>query len=178
MSCFSEIALSRNGVGSLWCSASSNRATQAYSVLAENSELRAGFFSTFSATAAFFATDDLRNSSNARPGVMFDHVQPALLLVRPGPPAGPLVPVIFDRGRTRPAADARVPLVVQRVVRDVVLQDELPHVLLGPPQERVHLHEIELRVPLNNGGRLAVVSLVAADGTDPGVVPLHRVPQR
>src|SRR3954470_1861150 len=59
MSCFSEMAFRRRGVGSLWYSASSSRATQAYSVLAENSELRAGFRSTFSATG-FFATTALR----------------------------------------------------------------------------------------------------------------------
>ena len=42
-------------------------------------------------------------------------------------------------------------------VRDVVIQEELPHVPLRPAQERVHLHELELRVPLNDARDLAVV---------------------
>src|SRR5262249_44718344 len=90
------------------------------------------------------------------------------------PAAGPLVAIFFDRGRARPAADARVALVVKRIVRHFVIENELPNVLLGPAQKRVDLHQVEFRIPLNRARGLAVFRLVAANGADPGRVPPYR----
>src|SRR6266566_1259427 len=59
--------------------------------------------------------------------LVFDHVQPALLLDGAGPAARAVVLAVADRPGARPAADAWVTLVVQRVVGDVVLVDEAPH---------------------------------------------------
>src|SRR5437870_5144648 len=58
--------------------------------------------------------------------VVLDQVQAALLLGRARPAAVAFVLPGPHRLGARPAADAREPLVVQRVVRHVVLQDELP----------------------------------------------------
>ena len=58
--------------------------------------------------------------------------RPHSFFTLPGPAAGAVVLAGGDGARARPAADARVALVVQRVVRHVVLHDERPHVLLRP----------------------------------------------
>src|SRR6185312_13072275 len=99
-----------------------------------------------------------------------DDVQSALFLDRTGPAAGTLVLALADRGRARPATDARITLIVQRVVRDVVPEDEVPHVLARPRQERIDLHETELGVPLHDARRGAMGCLIATDGTDPCLV--------
>src|SRR5262249_39478989 len=39
--------------------------------------------------------------------------------------------------RARPAADARIALVVKRVVRHIVFGNKSPHILVGPAQERI-----------------------------------------
>src|SRR5262249_43182777 len=117
-------------------------------------------------------------SSDSAPPLVFDDVQPALLLHSPGPAAGALVLALRDGPRAGPAADARVVAVVQRVVRDAVLEDEVPDVLPRPAQQRVHLHQAELRVPLHDPRDRSVLRLVAADRTDPGVVTHHGPPQR
>src|SRR5262249_2155860 len=77
-----------------------------------------------------------------------------------------------------PAANARIALVVERIVRHVMLEDKRPDVLLGPLQERVDLHQAEFGVPLDNAGAGAVGRLVAADRTDPGVVAGDGAAQR
>src|SRR5689334_23277685 len=48
------------------------------------------------------------------------HVQPALLLGGPRPPAGPFVLAGHHRPCARPAADRRVVVIVQGIVRNVV----------------------------------------------------------
>src|SRR5262245_17262177 len=115
--------------------------------------------------------------SDPRPFLVFDHVQAALLLLRPGPAAGAVVAALLHGGGARPATDARVALVVKRVVRHVVVNDELPDVVLGPPQERVHFHEVELGVPLDHASGMAVLGLVAANSADPRGVSLNRPAQ-
>src|SRR5262249_43370402 len=104
---------------------------------------------------------------------MLDDVQSALLLDLPRPAAGPLVLAVGDRPCAGPAADARVILIVQGVVRHPVLQYEPPHLALRPAQERIDLHQLELSIPLDDGCLATVLGLVLADGADPGVVSLH-----
>src|SRR5688572_20991115 len=102
-------------------------------------------------------------SLNAAPIPDLDDVQPAFLLRRPRPPAGAFVGPLADGGRAGPAADARIALVVQRVVGDAVVEDETPHVALRPRQQRVDLHQGKLLVPLNDASDRPVPRLVAAD---------------
>src|SRR5437660_1783483 len=104
----SAIALMRTGWGEPWLAASSSMATQAYSALAETL------------------------MSDAAASLVLDDVQAALFLRQARPAAGPLVFALGDRPGAGPAADARVALVVQRVIGHVMLQDEVPHVALGP----------------------------------------------
>src|SRR4051794_38220916 len=74
------------------------------------------------------------------PPLVLDHMEAALLLHRPRPAAGALVLTRRHGPRARPAADARVVLVVQRVVRHVMPHDEVPPLLARPGQQRVQLH--------------------------------------
>src|SRR5262249_51165445 len=113
-----------------------------------------------------------RFSSNAAAVADLDDVQAAFLLRRARPAPGALVGPGFDRDGTWPATDARVAVVVQRVVGDVVLEDEVPHVLLRPAHQGVDLDQGELGVPPDDAGLRPVLGLVAANGADPGVVPL------
>src|SRR5262245_6771514 len=79
-----------------------------------------------------------------------DDVQAALFLLRPRPPAGALVFPVTDRAGAGPAADARVVLIVERIIRHPMLDDVTPHVLLRPAQKWVDLHQVEFGVPLNH----------------------------
>src|SRR5260370_26804605 len=105
---------------------------------------------------------------NPSAALHLDHVQPALLLFRAGPAAGPFVVAVGDRLGAGPTTDTGVALVMQRIVRNLVLQDERPHVLLGPCQQGVDLHEVELRVPLNDRRRRTIRCLVTPDAAQPG----------
>src|SRR5437763_16662500 len=98
-------------------------------------------------------------------------VEPALGLARAAPAPGALG---LARGRgagARPAPDARVTPIEQRVVRDAVLADVAPHVSTAPVREREHFQD---RPP----GDLVVLEqlrrrprggLVLPHGADPGV---------
>src|SRR5207245_8203299 len=62
-------------------------------------------------------------------------VDPALYLAGAGPTSGPFGLACMDRPGARPATDRRVPLVVERVVGDVVLEEVVPDVLARPRHE-------------------------------------------
>src|SRR4051794_10369005 len=108
--------------------------------------------------------------SDAAAAVMLDDMEAALFLAGAPPAAGPLVLPRADGGGAWPAADARIAAIVQRIVRDLVTQDEVPHVLLGPRQERIDFDEAEPHVPFDHRGAAAIVGLVLANGADPGVI--------
>src|SRR5437762_650412 len=101
-----------------------------------------------------------------------ERVQPAFGLATAAPPSRPLG--LAGRGGpgARPATDARVTLVEQRVVGNAVLADVAPHVGPAPPGERedfddgvaVHL------VVLDQLGGPTGVGLVLPHRADPGVV--------
>ncbi len=80
-------------------------------------------------------------------------------------PSGPRGPTPGD-GAVR-AADRRVALVVERVVRQVVLGDVAPHVLVGPVGERVELPQAVLGVPGELGRAGARRRLVAPQARRP-----------
>src|SRR5215510_6315924 len=97
-------------------------------------------------------------------------VDPALELVRPGPPACPLLLVGCDRPGAGDAADRAVARLVQRVVGNLVHFDVRPDALLVPVRERVHLPDAVALGPLHLRRLGAARRLVSADAGDPGVV--------
>jgi hypothetical protein len=78
-------------------------------------------------------------------------MKPAFLFLGTTPTSGSLV--FTDRRRTsaRPATDARVVLVVKRVIRDALFDDAIPNLILAPIGKRAHLDQMKLLVPPNNG---------------------------
>src|SRR5262249_46002114 len=77
-------------------------------------------------------------------------VEAALRLLAPAPAAGPGIFAWPDLARAGDAADARIVLIVQRIVRHLVLAHVRPHVVHRPPDERVHLDEAEPRIPADD----------------------------
>src|SRR5207253_4721558 len=105
-------------------------------------------------------------------------MDPALLFLATTPPPCPRVFPRQDRARARNAADARIALLVKRVERDVVLANEGPHVGARPERERVHLHEPEGRVPLEDPHAGALAGLVPANCAHPGFERCESLAQR
>src|SRR6266705_7216197 len=68
-------------------------------------------------------------------------VEPALPFGRAAPAPGPLGLAGSRGAGARPAPDARVTLIEQRVVGGLVLPDVTPHVRPAPMGERKHLDE-------------------------------------
>src|SRR4029453_1061306 len=71
------------------------------------------------------------------------------------------------------AADARVALIVQRIVRNVVLRNQPPDLLFRPVGQRADLYQAELFVPADDRHLGPVGALIAADGAGPGVHAEH-----
>src|SRR5882724_5773905 len=103
----------------------------------------------------------------------FDRAVDAALLRRvrlPPPATGAVGLAGLDRPGARRAADRRVALVVERVVRDVVLAHVLPDLVLRPLGERVQLDDrAVVVVDLDLADVGAGSPLVAAEPGDPGV---------
>src|SRR5262249_43557088 len=86
---------------------------------------------------------------NAAAAFVYHGMQSAFLLGGTCPAARSL---IFPGGhgtRTGPAPDARVALVMKRIVGDLVFGNEAPYVLVGPAQKRIHFDQAKLGVPLH-----------------------------
>src|SRR5207244_1494099 len=92
---------------------------------------------------------------------------------RPRPPACPFIFAFLHCSGAWPATDARIALIVQRVVRHFMLGHEGPNILLGPAQQRIDFDQAELRIPLNDLGNRPVFGLVATDGAEPSVIAGH-----
>src|SRR5439155_12913940 len=88
-------------------------------------------------SAIHYPPSTIHRVSDARAALVFNHVQAALFLARAGPAAVALVPALRYRVGARPAAYTRVALIVERIVRHVVVEDEVPDFLLRPLQQRV-----------------------------------------
>src|SRR5260370_36184771 len=99
------------------------------------------------ATQAYWAFADnrierlLRGASDSAAFLMLDDVQATFLLELAGPAPRAFVVAMAHGLGARPATDAWVALVVQRIVRHIVLGDEAPHVLFRPVEERIDLHQ-------------------------------------
>src|SRR6185503_13153141 len=70
-------------------------------------------------------------------------------------------------GRAMSAADAGIAAVVQRIVRNVVSRDVLPHLRFAPASQWIDLHEPPLIVPFDDASGRALESLIAANRGDP-----------
>src|SRR6266480_7938784 len=98
-------------------------------------------------------------------------VQAALGLAAAAPPPRPLGLAGGGGAGARPAADARVALVEQRVIGHAVFPDVAPHVRSTPVHQRKHLHDrpaVDL-VQLGERRRCAAGGLILPHGADPGV---------
>src|SRR5581483_9404237 len=96
------------------------------------------------ATQAYSAFAEMRMSdpqSDTATVLDLDHVQAALLFHGPRPAPGALVVAGGHRLRTRAAADARIALIVEWIIRNLVTEDEVPHVRFRPPQQRIDFHQ-------------------------------------
>src|SRR5712692_3612699 len=113
---------------------------------------------------------------NPAAAFLIHDMNPAFVLGGPSPTAGTLVLAVQDCPRARPATDARVSLIVKRIIRNVVLGDERPHIAFRPTQKRIHFGQIEFSIPLDYIGFSAIGGLIAADSTDPGLIPRDRAP--
>src|SRR6202040_1334360 len=103
-----------------------------------------------------------------RSGLLLFYVQPAFGFIesRPSPRAR-----IFARlhgPRAIGAPNARIILVVQRVVWHLVLADVIPNLLRSPVGQRIEFYQAELRVPLEFFRIRAGGGLVAANSRHPG----------
>src|SRR4029079_19739653 len=108
-------------------------------------------------------------------------VETALLGLRvlPPPAAGADVFAGLDRAGAGRASQARIALVVQRVVGDLVRAHVVPGLRLRPLHERVHLHDAAVAmVDLDRGQDRARDRLLAAQAGAPGVEGRERAVER
>src|SRR6266853_4873236 len=107
-------------------------------------------------------------------------VEPTLGLTGAAPSPRPLG-LTWRRGAgARPAADARVPLVEQRVIRHPVFPDVAPHVRPTPMRQRKHFHDrsaLDL-VILDDLRRRARGRLILSHRADPRIEPGDRSGER
>ncbi len=107
-----------------------------------------------------------------------DCVQAALSFGRAAPATGTFVGFPQANGpRARPAADAGVTLVVERVVRNVLGENPFPDVAFGHIRQRTDFYEIEFLVPTHDRRLRAVSALIAADATHPRMLAFGRAAQ-
>src|SRR5205823_10483998 len=76
-----------------------------------------------------------------------------------------------NRARARRTADAGELPIVQRIVRQPPRADVLPHLGLGPLEQRAHLVQAALGVPLDGLGRGACGRPLAPQPGAPAVAP-------
>ena len=105
-------------------------------------------------------------------------VNAALGLVVVRPPAGPFMVAVTDGPGAVHAPDARIALIVQRIVRKPVDAQVGPHVVGCPVREWAQLDDIVDRIPPHDRRLFPCLGLVPADAGDPGLPALQEVLQR
>src|SRR6185369_6974460 len=83
-----------------------------------------------------------------------------------------------DRLCAMGAADARVVLVMQRVVRHFIDLDVRPYIGPRPTDKRIDLHELEGVVPLDRLGIRPGRRLLPPNARNPGIVAVEDAPER
>ena len=96
----------------------------------------------------------------------------------PPPSSGSDILAWLDGPCTRLATDARISLVLQLVIRNMVLLYILLHILFAPVDERVHLNQVMNVVPFHYLHILAGYALLLSQSADPYIQSLHRPLQR
>ena len=76
------------------------------------------------------------------------------------------------------ATDARIILIVKRVIRHAVFPEIAPNLLRSPVGERIHFDQSKFRVPLDLAYGFTRRGLVAADAGDPCVQFLELAAER
>src|SRR5271157_5571212 len=97
------------------------------------------------------------------------HVQPAFGLLETGPPPCPKILACLHLTRAVGASNARITLVVKRIVRYVVRPDVVPHLFPFPVGQGVEFDQAKLGIPLELARVGAGRRLVTADSRDPSV---------
>ena len=67
---------------------------------------------------------------------------------------------------------------MQWVVGDIAIGDQLPDLLFCPVGQWVHLDQLKPLIPANDRSLRPIRTLIAADGTGPGVDTLRRLLQQ
>src|SRR5215467_12687890 len=76
------------------------------------------------------------------------------------------------------AADARVTVVVERVVGQFMGNDVIPHLPTRPGGQRIDLDQIVSRVPFDDADVGPRWRLIASERRDPGVITFERLLER
>src|SRR5262249_43097443 len=92
-------------------------------------------------------------------------------------------PTAFVRSGDHPASagdasDARVTVIVERVVGQFVSHDVIPHLTARPGGQRIDLDQAVSRVPFDDADIGARRRLIASERRDPGVVTFERQAER
>src|SRR5207245_7624652 len=93
--------------------------------------------------------------------------QPALERVESAPAPRPPVLIRPHRARAMRATDARIILVVQRIIGHVVGADIFPDLLPIPVRDRIELHQTKFRVPFQLSRSSTRGCLIAANTCNP-----------
>lgn len=80
------------------------------------------------------------------------------------PPSRPFVFTQQNGSRARLATDARIALIVQRIVGDIVVGNEFPDLPFRPVREWADFNEVKLVVPSDNRCLSTIWALISSDG--------------
>ena len=94
-------------------------------------------------------------------------MQSAFRLGKTAPSTGSLIFSRQDASRAGLAANTRITLIVQWVVRNVFVCDQTPNVFLRPVGQRTHLSQTEFLVPTHYGRLRSIRALISSDCTSP-----------
>ena len=83
-----------------------------------------------------------------------------------------------NRSGARNTANAGIPLLVQRVVGEMVLTNVRPHVGAGPRRERIDFHQAESLIAFQHPRTEAIGRLIPPNRRDPRLETGQRRPQR
>src|SRR5262245_38783399 len=105
-------------------------------------------------------------------------VNPTFQFLLPIPSPAALVRSGHHPASARYAPDARLAVVVKRIVWEFVGHDVLPHLPASPSGQRVDLYQAVSRVPFDHADVGARRRLIASKRRDPGVVAFERRGER